>query len=171
MGKRIFLIGFMGSGKSTFGKKLAKELSLPFIDLDKEIEIKAKCSITDIFKYLGEDTFRKMESDCLHELSNRDEFVMATGGGAPCYFNNIEHINKKGTSIYIELDPQSIFNRLSNAKNIRPTIKDKKDEELMSFIKEKLAERETVYKQAKLTINGLSINIKEVADKLVTSNL
>lgn len=157
----------MGSGKSTFGKKLAKELALPFIDLDKEVELKAKCSISDIFKYLGEDTFRKMESETLHELSNREEFVMATGGGTPCYFNNIEHINKKGTSIYIELDALSIFNRLANAKNIRPTIKDKKDDELLSFIKEKLAEREPIYKQAAITINGLSINPKEVTSLLI----
>lgn len=166
MNKRIYLIGFMGSGKSTFGKKLAKELALPFIDLDKEVEIKAKCSITDIFKYLGEDTFRKMESDTLHELSEREEFVMATGGGTPCYFNNIEFINKKGKSIYIELDIQSIYNRLSQAKNIRPTIKDKKEEELMQFIKDKLKEREPIYKQAAVTINGLSVNLREVVSKL-----
>lgn len=167
MSKRIYLIGFMGSGKSTFGKKLAKELDLPFIDLDKEVEIKAKCSITDIFKYLGEDTFRKMESDTLHELSDRDEFVMATGGGTPCYFNNIDFINKKGKSIYIELDVQSIYNRLSQAKNIRPTIKDKKEEELMQFIKDKLKEREPIYKQAAVTINGLSVNLKEVVSKII----
>lgn len=167
MSKRIYLIGFMGSGKSTFGKKLAKELALPFIDLDKEVEQKAKCSISDIFKYLGEDTFRKMEYDALHELSNREEFVMATGGGTPCYFNNIEYINKKGISIYIELDLLSIFNRLSNAKNIRPTIKDKNEEELMQFIKDKLREREPIYKQAAMTINGLSVNLKEVASKLI----
>ncbi len=166
MNNRIYLIGFMGSGKSTFGKKLAKELALPFIDLDKEIEVKAKCSITDIFKYLGEDTFRKMESDTLHELSDREEFVMATGGGTPCYFNNIEFINKKGKSIYIELDIQSIYNRLSQAKNIRPTIKDKKEEELMQFIKDKLKEREPIYKQAAVTINGLSVNLREVVSKL-----
>lgn len=167
MSKRIYLIGFMGSGKSTFGKKLAKELALPFIDLDKEVEIKAKCSITDIFKYLGEETFRKMESETLHELSNREEFVMATGGGTPCYFNNIEFINKKGKSIYIELDIQSIYNRLSQAKNIRPTIKDKKEQELMQFIKDKLNEREPIYKQAAVTINGLSVNLKEVVSKLL----
>ena len=166
MNNRFSLIGFMGSGKSTFGKKLAKELALPFIDLDKEVEIKAKCSITDIFKYLGEDTFRKMESDTLHELSEREEFVMATGGGTPCYFNNIDFINKKGKSIYIELDIQSIYNRLSQAKNIRPTIKDKKEEELMQFIKDKLKEREPIYKQAAVTINGLSVNLREVVSKL-----
>ena len=167
MNKRIYLIGFMGSGKSTFGKKLAKELALPFIDLDKEIEVKANCSITDIFKYLGEDTFRKMESDTLHELSDREEFVMATGGGTPCYFNNIEHINNNGTSIYIELDIQSIYNRLSQAKNIRPTIKDKKEEELLQFIKEKIEERKPIYEKADLIINGLSVNLKEVVSKLI----
>ena len=101
--RKIFLIGFMGSGKSTFGKKLSKEISLPFIDLDKEIEKKAKCSISEIFKYLGEESFRNMESELLKSFEHLEGFVMATGGGTPCFFNNIEYINSTGTSIYIQL--------------------------------------------------------------------
>lgn len=165
--KKIFLIGFMGSGKSTFGKKLAKEMELPFIDLDKAVEQRAKCSIEEIFKYLGEDTFRKMESECLHELSLQNaEFVMATGGGTPCYFDNITFINNQGISIYLELDALSIFNRLSKAKNIRPTIKGKKDDELLNFIQDKLSERENIYKQAKVIVSGLSVGLREVRELL-----
>lgn len=164
--RKIFLIGFMGSGKSTFGKKLAKELSLNFIDLDKIIEQRAKCSVNDIFKYLGEDTFRKMESEALKSFELETEFVMATGGGTPCYFDNMEYINKQGTSIYIELDTRSIYNRLSNAKNIRPTIKGKKEEELMYFIEENLNTRRTIYEQAQLKINGLSLEVKKVIELL-----
>lgn len=160
--RKIFLIGFMGSGKSTFGKKMAKEISLPFIDLDKEIEKKAKCSISEIFKYLGEESFRNMESELLKSFDHLEGFVMATGGGTPCFFNNIEYINSIGTSIYIQLDSNSIFNRLSNAKNIRPTIKDKKEDDLMKFIEETFMERKSIYEQAHLTVNGLNIETKQV---------
>ena len=162
--QKIFLIGFMGSGKSTFGKKLAKELQISFIDLDKVIEEKAKCSVNDIFKYLGEDTFRKMESDALKSFEHLDTFIMATGGGTPCYFNNIDYINDKGISIYIELDTKSIYNRLINAKNIRPTIKGKKEDELMLFIEDTFSKRKHIYEQATFKVNGLNLDVKKVLD-------
>ena len=152
----------MGSGKSTFGKKLAKAMQFPFIDLDKEIEKKAKCSVSDIFKYLGEDTFRKMESETLQSFEAEPCFVMATGGGTPCYFNNLQYIQSQGTSIYIELDTKSIFNRLSNAKNIRPTIKGKKEDELIQFIEETFEKRKHIYEQADYRVNGLSVEVKSV---------
>lgn len=156
----------MGSGKSTFGKKLSKELRLQFIDLDKVIEEKAQCSVSDIFKYLGEDTFRKMESDALKSYEHLDGFVMATGGGTPCYFDNMEYINSQGKSIYIELDTKSIFNRLSKAKNIRPTIKGKKEDELMDFIESTFEKRKDIYKQAHLKVNGLNLDPKKIIDDL-----
>lgn len=164
--RKIYLIGFMGSGKSTFGKKLAKELNLTFIDLDKVIEEKAKCSVTEIFKYLGEDTFRTMESEALKSFEHLEGFVMATGGGTPCYFNNIEYINKTGISIYIDLDTKSIYNRLANAKNIRPTIKGKKETELMSFIEDTFNKRKHIYEQATFRVNGLNLDAKKVIELL-----
>jgi shikimate kinase len=164
--KKIFLLGFMGSGKSTFGKKLAKELKIPFIDLDKVVEQQAKCSVSDIFKYLGEDTFRKMESDALKTFETIDAFVMATGGGTPCYFDNMDYIKTQGKSIYIELDTKSIYNRLSNAKNIRPTIKGKKEDELMQFIESTFTKRKAVYEQADFRVNGLSLEPKTIVDLL-----
>lgn len=162
MTPKIFLIGFMGSGKSTFGKKLAKALQYPFIDLDKEIEKKAKCSVSDIFKYLGEDTFREMESDTLKSFEDMPSYVMATGGGTPCYFDNLQYIHSQGISIYIELDTKSVYNRLSNAKNIRPTIKGKKEDELMKFIVETSDKRKHIYEQASLKVNGLNVDVKTV---------
>jgi shikimate kinase len=161
---KIFLIGFMGSGKSTIGKKLAKAMQLPFIDLDKEIERKAKCSVSDIFKYLGEKSFRKMESEVLKSFENETSFVMATGGGTPCYFDNLEYIHSQGKSIYIELDTKSIYNRLSKTKNIRPTIKDKKEAELMEFIEQTFVNRKHVYEQASYKVNGLTVDLKKVME-------
>lgn len=164
--RKFFLIGFMGSGKSTFGKKLAKTMQLPFIDLDKEIEKKAKCSVSDIFKYLGEDTFRKMESETLKSFENEQGFVMATGGGTPCYFDNLHYIHTQGISIYIELDTKSIYNRLSNAKNIRPTIKGKKEEELLAFIEQTFDKRKHIYEQANFKVNGMNVDAKKVLELL-----
>ena len=164
--KRIFLIGFMGSGKSTFGKKLAKELNTTFIDLDKVIEEKAKCSVGDIFKYLGEDTFRTMESEALKSFEHLDGFVMATGGGTPCYFSNIDYINDQGISIYIELDTKSIYNRLVNAKNVRPTMKGKNQEELMKFIEDTFQHRKAIYERATFKVNGLNLDVKNIVELL-----
>ncbi len=157
----------MGSGKSTFGKKLAKAMQFPFIDLDKEIEKKAKCSVNDIFKYLGEDTFRKMESETLKSFEHEDSYVMATGGGTPCYFDNLHYIQSQGTSIYLELDIKSIYNRLSNAKNIRPTIRGKKEDELLNFIEENFAKRKHIYEQADHVVNGLNVDVKSVIGLLI----
>ncbi len=159
----------MGSGKSTFGKKLAKAMQLPFIDLDKEIEKKAKCSVSDIFKYLGEETFREMESETLKSFEHEQNFVMATGGGTPCYFDNLKYIHSQGISIYIELDTKSIYNRLSNAKNIRPTIKGKKEEELLAFIEQTFEKRKHIYEQANYKVNGLHVDVKEVM-RMVSSD-
>ncbi len=164
--KKIFLIGFMGSGKSTFGKKLAKELNTTFIDLDKVIEEKAKCSVADIFKYLGEDTFRAMESEALKSFEHLEGFVMATGGGTPCYFSNIDYINDQGISIYIELDTKSIYNRLVNAKNVRPTIKGKNQEELMKFIIETFQNRKAIYERATFKVNGLNLDVNNIVELL-----
>ena len=103
-----------------------------------------------------------MESELLKSFEHLEGFVMATGGGTPCFFNNIEYINSTGTSFYIQLDTKSIFNRLSNAKNIRPTIKDKKEDDLMTFIEETFQERKSIYEQAHFTVNGLHIETKQV---------
>lgn len=164
--QRIFLIGFMGAGKSTLGKKLAKLLDRPFIDLDKEVERKAQCSISDIFKYLGEEEFRLMESSCLQTLGIEERFVMATGGGTPCYHSNMNFILQNGYSIYLNMDEKSIFKRLVNAKNIRPSIKGKSNEELEQFIHQKYQERKSIYEQAALHLPALSLQASDILKAL-----
>src|SRR5690554_5919230 len=110
--KRVFLIGYMGSGKTTVGKKLAQSLSLSFIDLDDFIQNKYRKTIADIFADLGEEGFRKIESKALREVSEIEDVVISTGGGAPCFYDNIEVMNNAGVTVYIEVDPQELASRL-----------------------------------------------------------
>src|ERR1035437_10296834 len=141
----ITLIGFMGSGKTTVGKVLAEKMGLDFADLDSVIESSEKSSIADIFKTKGEDYFRELERDALNSLLKKDNLLIATGGGTPCFFDNLANINKNSISIYLKMSADSLFERLKNEPNHRPLIKDLKDKELRLFISDLLATREPFY--------------------------
>lgn len=146
--KRVILVGFMGVGKTTLGKKIAKKMELPFIDSDREIEERHQKSIGEIFTENGESFFRTLETDFITSLQNKDEFVLATGGGMPCFGKNMELLNELGTTFYLERSPKELANRLFNAKTRRPLIEGMEKEELISFIDEKLKIREEHYKSA-----------------------
>ncbi|WP_221932403.1 shikimate kinase [Carboxylicivirga sp. M1479] len=152
--QRIFLIGFMGSGKSTLGKRLKSELGWDFLDLDDYFEDRFNTSIKQYFAEFGEEAFRKAEQQMLAEVSHKEKVVIATGGGAPCYFDNMQVMNKSGLSIYIKLSINTLANRLSSAKQVRPLIIGKSGEELKEFISTKLAERESYYNQAQIIADG-----------------
>lgn len=154
----VFLTGFMGSGKTTFGSKLAKSLRWPFIDLDQYIEKKERISIPAIFENFGEAAFRKIEQTCLLELLAKEKkTVIALGGGTICYENNLEKIKLAGCLIFIEMPAVSLAQRLENSKIKRPLLKDKKGEELIKFINDKLAERSKFYDQADIKISGINL--------------
>lgn len=163
---RIFLIGYMGSGKSTFGKKLANKLGYEFIDLDHRIESQSGKSINEIFESEGENGFRSLESKVLHQQAELNRVVISVGGGTPCFNNNMKTMLESGLTIYLELTPKSLFDRLKNAKAKRPIIKDKTDDQLLAFIEQHLNERIPFYSQAKLHVNGLSIS-KNTMDNLI----
>ncbi|MFA9392658.1 MAG: shikimate kinase [Prolixibacteraceae bacterium] len=150
---RIYLIGYMGSGKSTVGKGLAKALNLTFVDMDDHIEERNFKSIPKIFAEDGEAAFRKMEQKALHELSTFENIVIATGGGAPCFFDNIEVIKQTGKSIYLKGSPRIIAERLLQSKIDRPLIKGKTEDELVAFIDDTLHQREKWYKQADIVLD------------------
>jgi len=160
----------MGSGKTTIGKQLARKLAYSFVDSDNYIESKEKRTIVQIFEQDGEEHFRLLEKKYLHELGETDNCVISTGGGLPCFHDNMEFINENGLSIYLQLPPAALVNRLSNSKKDRPLIKDKTDEELLDFIKGALAIRENFYTKAKLCVPGLSLNVLELLD-LVEQNV
>lgn len=142
----------MGSGKSTIGRKLAQKLNLDFIDLDTYIESRNFKTVSQIFKDLGEDGFRQLEHKALLEVSQFENVVIATGGGAPCFYDNIEIIKKTGFSIYLKGTPQLLAERLLRSKTERPLIKNKSKEELMTFITDALEHRSPWYEQADKTI-------------------
>lgn len=164
---KIVLIGFMGSGKSKLGIKLARLLNLPFIDLDVFIENKFQQSIISIFHEKGEDYFREIESDTLKELLQSEEkFVLASGGGTPCFNNNMELINNWAISIYLDVAEKILFGRLKANKSDRPLIANLSDDELKVFIHKKLSERNQFYTRAQHIISDENINAKRIAGYL-----
>jgi len=163
---KIYLIGYMGSGKSTIGKLLSDQLKLDFIDLDKYIEHETGKSITEIFAQNGEAGFRVMEHDYLKKVVTKDNMVVSLGGGTPCFHNNIDLINKNGTSVYLDVDLDVLTKRLSKEKNDRPLIKNLNDTELKSFIERNLEKRETIYKQASIIIKVKTLDKDELVEKI-----
>ena len=154
-------MGFMGSGKSTIGKKLANKLNCTHIDLDTLIERNYNTSIYNIFIKSGENQFRKLESITLKSISTSN-IVISTGGGTPCFLDNIKWIKENGISIYLTLDEKSIYNRLKKSKKDRPLINSLNDNELKKFIKRSLTEREKFYNEANIRTKSLNLKIKDL---------
>lgn len=162
---RIFLIGYMGSGKTTTGRKMASLYDCPFIDLDTRIETTTGKSISEHF-ILGEDHFRKVEQQTLHNASTDSKFILSTGGGTPCFHGNMDWMNKNGITVYLKLDPLSLFHRLKASKRPRPLLEGKSDEELLEFIKNNLAEREPVYRQARYQVKGEDLDVLSLVNNI-----
>jgi shikimate kinase len=159
---RVFLIGFMGSGKTTLGKQLARKLGYRFVDQDHYIESKTGMSIADFFTSKGEQEFRNMEHQALKELILLEDVVVATGGGAPCFFNNMDLMNQNGIAIYIKVKPEILKSRLKNAQEERPLLRGKSEQELLDFIKSKLGEREDYYSKATHVIESLDLKSEDL---------
>jgi shikimate kinase len=151
--KRIILIGYMGAGKTTIGRALAKELGLDFYDLDWYIENRRRKKIPQIFEELGEEGFRKIEHNMLHEVAEFEDVIISCGGGTPCFFDNIDYMNQQGQVVYLHCTPEVLHGHLLMGRVERPLIKGKSPEELISFIKEQLATREQYYTKARYTLD------------------
>lgn len=143
----IILVGFMGSGKTTFGMKLAKKMNYQFVDTDKEIEELVGMSIESIFNTKGEKYFRQLEKQYIQKLKVQN-VVIATGGGMPCFYDNMEYLNKIGVTVYLEYSSQELFERLKNETVNRPLLKHKSEEDLFNYIDDLLLKREHYYLQA-----------------------
>ena len=151
---RFFLIGFMGSGKSFWANKLSERFVLPLVDLDKAVEQEMNMSISDIIEYHGEETFRKKESDLLAQrIQQSNKFIMATGGGTPCFQENMNLMNASGISLYLKTDIETLTKRLLAERNHRPLLRGLKDEELALAIQALLFKREEYYTKCKHSID------------------
>jgi len=162
---RIFLIGFMGSGKSSLGRELAHILEYSFIDLDNAIEKKSGKKISIIFSEEGEAAFREIEHECLIETFSHENTVIATGGGTPCFYNNIELINSNGISVYIKYNAGILSSRLFSVSGNRPLLKQFADkQDLKVYIDNLLKEREKFYHRSKFVIESKNLNANKILE-------
>ena len=145
---RIFLTGYMGAGKTTLGRALAREMYLSFIDLDWYIEERFHKSVRDLFVSRGEVSFRELERNMLHEVGAFEDIIISTGGGTPCFFDNMEYMNASGQTVFLDVHPDVLFRRLRVATQQRPILQGKTDDELRAFIAQALHERAPYYAQA-----------------------
>lgn len=160
--QRIFLIGYMGAGKTTLGKALAQTMNLTFIDLDNFIEARHCKTIRDIFGEVGESGFRDIERRALIEVASFEDVIISLGGGTPCFFDNMDIVNKAGVSVYLKPSEAVLLKRLIKGKHKRPVIAEKSDDELLAFIRQQLDRRESYYLRASFVYP--SDNLENKAD-------
>ena len=164
--RRIILIGYMGSGKTTIGKALSKETGMMFYDLDWYIESRMRKSVSQIFAEKGEEGFRKIEYNMLHEVAEFEDVIISCGGGTPCFFDNMDYLNQQGDVVYLKATPETLYKHLLMAKVERPLLKGKSSEELVAYITEHLNERAPFYEKARYT---LDVNVLDEYDKIKDS--
>ena len=163
---RIFIIGYMGAGKTTVGKALAKELNIEFYDLDWYIEARMRKTVKQIFDEQGEEGFRRIENNMLHEVGEFENVIISCGGGTPCFFDNMDFMNKQGETVYLKATPEVLYGHLKMGKTVRPLLLNKTPEEVQVFIKEQLQKREAFYTKAKHT---LDVNLMDNYEKIKIS--
>ncbi len=161
---RIILIGYMGAGKTTVGKELAKALGISFYDLDWYIETRRRKTVKQIFDERGEEGFRQIEHNMLHEVAEFENVIISCGGGTPCFFDNMDYLNQQAETVYLKASPEVLYGHLKMGKGVRPLLLNKTPEEVQTFIREQLAYREQFYKKAKHTIDvNLMDNFEKIA--------
>lgn len=163
---RIYLIGFMGSGKSTLGRYLSERLGLPLNDLDSTFEERYRISIADFFGKYDETIFRNIERNLLHETIHHADALIPTGGGTPCFFDNMEFIKLSGYSVYLQWPVNGLVERLQVLRKKRPLLKNLTDKEFPGWVQEQLSVREFFYKQADLVVDASRLDPEVLASLL-----
>ncbi len=163
---RIFLMGYMGCGKTTVGKPLARQLGMEFVDMDHVIAERYSKSVSEIFADFGEARFREVEREVLGELLERENVVVSLGGGTPCFFDNLERIKAAGVTVYLQASAETLARRLEHGKARRPLLRNKSPEELVGFIHDSLAVREPLYSQASIVVGCDGYSDLQVVDKI-----
>lgn len=160
----VFLIGYMGCGKTTIGRKLARELGCQFIDMDHKIEEQEGCTVAQIFATRGQKAFRELERQTLEQLCLLQDAVISTGGGVACHFDNIDLMNSAGETIYIKMSPGALCQRLVASHQKRPLLDGKTPEQLQEFVAANLQEREPFYAKAKYIVEGSNIKTEHLTE-------
>jgi shikimate kinase len=156
-------MGFMGSGKTRWGKQLANKLGLAFVDLDKSIEEIASMTVTEIFRHKGEALFRQLETKCLNDVLAEGKAVISLGGGTPCDSGNMKMLEEKATTVYLKSNAGMLYSRLIANYKSRPLLTALQPEELLPFIQTLLAQREPWYSQANVTVNVEGLTTEKLA--------
>ncbi len=164
----IILIGYMGVGKTTVGKLLARRVGMQFYDLDWYVEKRLRQKVCDIFAERGEDGFRKIERTLLHEVAEFEDVVLSVGGGTPCFFDNMEYLNQRGVTIFLDAAPQVIAEHLKLSHTVRPLLRDKHGQELLDHIERQLSERLPYYTQARHRVSVSVLDTRDKTDLLVS---
>lgn len=154
-------MGYMGAGKTTLGKTLSKSLNLSFIDLDYYIERRYHKEIRQLFAEKGEDRFRDIERRMLHEVAEFEDVLISTGGGTPCFFDNMQFMNQAGVSVYLKVSVDELAKRLELCKQTRPVLKNRSGEELKAFISESLKTRLPFYEQAQIIFDAEKMDTED----------
>lgn len=158
---RIILIGYMGAGKTTIGKVLAREMGMDFYDLDNYIEGRFHQKIPEVFAEKGEEGFREVERKMLHEVAEFENIILSCGGGTPCFFDNMDYMNLQGETVFLDAPPRVLKEHLQMGKTVRPLIQGKTEEELIAFIEQSLQMRLPFYQKAHHTLKIETIHTKE----------
>lgn len=164
--KRIIIIGYMGVGKTTMGHALSKRTGMPFYDLDWYIETRMHSSVSELFEKRGEDEFRKIERNMLHEVAEFENVIISCGGGTPCFFDNMQYMNEQGSTLYLKASPNILYEHIKMTRIPRPLLKNKTEDEIKAFISEQLAIREPYYMQAKTIFD---IDLLDTREKIIAS--
>ena len=163
---RVYLVGYMGSGKTRIGAELSEKTGYPFVDTDDLFESKYRISIVDFFDKYNEESFRKIEKELLRGTIDYPDAIIATGGGTPCFYDNMDFIRNNCISIYLKMDVASLVNRLAVVKKKRPLLKDKHAEEMESYIREQFTQREQFYARADFTVDVENTSLTNILSLL-----
>lgn len=163
---RIYLVGYMGAGKTTTARRLANRLGWEVVDTDDLFEEKYKISVCDFFHKYDEPLYRKLESEVLKETENLENVVISTGGGTACYFDNMEWMNQHGLTVFLRISEKAVVDRLLHAKRKRPLAVGKSEEELAEFVAQHYMSRLPFYEQAKITVKSEDLDLDNLLEMI-----
>lgn len=165
---RIYIVGYMGAGKTTAAKRLARRLGWDVADTDALFEEKYRISVDDFFQKYDEPLYRKLESEILKSTGDSDHIVISTGGGTACYFDNMEWMNQHGLTVFMQISPKAAVDRVLHSRHKRPLARGKSEEELLKFVSRHYASRMPFYAQAKITVKSEDFDLDALMQRIET---